>query len=49
VRQVLLVDDDELFGDLIEKALIIFGYGVARARDGTAAGRESHRHNRRWE
>ena len=37
MKQILLVDDDDLFGDMIEEALIMFGYGVARARDGKAA------------
>ena len=35
--KILLVDDDDLFGDMIEKALIMFGYEVARSRDGKAA------------
>lgn len=37
MKKILLVDDDDLFGDMIEKALIMFGYGVVRALNGKAA------------
>ncbi|MFA6543185.1 MAG: response regulator [Limisphaerales bacterium] len=37
MKTILLVDDDELFGDMIQKTLLHLGYVVVRARDGNEA------------
>ena len=35
--KILLVDDDELFAVMLQRSLVVFGYEVARARDGREA------------
>ena len=37
MKTILLVDDDELFGAMLEKTLIHFGYKVVRAHNGQEA------------
>ncbi|MBI5799787.1 MAG: response regulator [Verrucomicrobia bacterium] len=37
MKKILLVDDDELFGEMVHKTLTAFGYEVLRARGGKEA------------
>ena len=37
MKTILLTDDDDLFGDTIQKAITLFGYAVIRARNGKEA------------
>lgn len=37
MKTILLVDDDELFGDMVKKTLVRLGYAVLRARNGNEA------------
>ncbi len=37
MKTILLVDDDELFGDMLKKTLLHLGYTVLRARNGNEA------------
>ena len=37
MKTILLVDDDELFGDMVQRTLTKLGYAVLRARNGNEA------------
>ena len=37
MKTILLVDDDDLFGDMVKKTLLHLGYAVVRAHNGNEA------------